>query len=358
MNKKIKIGLITVAVLLMGWFAPIPDFVAYKIGMDGSYKESTVGIAAIKPFQYYRYEILESISSTKKLQSLYLNHSSPAVKCYAFKALLNKTGIDHFELLKIGMADEREIPTHRGCFFGSSKVGDILINEAREHLKSKDARVLDSLILYSPNGLDEKKSLLIRIEPKEKYYPQILNLAKNPSHPEAIVALSRFQKLKDTNIINLANSNSSNLYYYLLAIQHFPLPSFEMDLLDIQEQSLSESIWLPPIETMTLYQSLIRINSPVIKDHLLSVIIAHDTLSNLDSHLDGLSSSNMDETLGILELSDSLRKLKSNMYYHNEAIYRALTEFENPYYQELLPQVRIEDWQKREFQREIEWSKE
>ena len=148
MKKRYKTLIFGLLIFLLIWFIPIPDFIAFKIGLNNSVLGSGVGIAGVKPAQYRRFEMLKAVSSTKKLEKLYKFHPDPAVKCYAFWALTERDKINYFELIKYGLQDDRTITTGFGCILSKSTVADFIINNSRGLLSKQDSLVLDSLILY------------------------------------------------------------------------------------------------------------------------------------------------------------------------------------------------------------------
>jgi len=365
MKKKFKLTQICLAALLLLFFAPIPDYIALKIGLNETYMGRSVGYGAYTPIQYYRYKMLDMSASTPKLKSLYRKHKSPAVKCYSYRALLNRTGIDHFELLKEGMLDERKVVTQSGCIVMGAKVGDILIEQT--YPSSNDSMLIDSILLYSKVKLKSKSDLLMRMKPKLKDYNRIRELASDRNFPEAIVALSKYQLLKDTTIIKWANKDSVNLYYFLIAVKNFPIESFKDDIVEIQQKNLQDSLDLSYTETRSLYKALVRYNTPEIGAKLQHVVNTYDTLRSVNHglHLDSIKISKYKDYIfkaelakDYWELNDFLQRYKWIIEKHCENIFLALTHFKNPYYEDVLSKIKIEDWRKEEIIESAEWRKE
>jgi len=128
MKKRYKIFITVLLIILLIWFIPIPGFIAFKIGLNNSVMDSSVGALGIKPVQYRRYELLKASSGTKRLKRFYKYHTSPVVKCYSFWALSERDSINRFELIKSGLSDDRSISTMFGCFVSESTVADFIIN--------------------------------------------------------------------------------------------------------------------------------------------------------------------------------------------------------------------------------------
>lgn len=248
-------------------FLPIPDFIAAKIAWNGQYEHSVIGFTNTPSIQYQRYIILNKISSDEKLISLYLNHKNTAVKCYAFKALLHRN-IDHINLLKQGIFDEREISIQFADLVWSNKIGDLLISEYKEQLNKNISVVIDSILLYSNTQLSYKNHILENKVIDKKHYAQVLKLVKNNSTPSALVALAKFQKFKDTIFINQVKHDTLNWNSYFQAISNFPLKNFENSLISIHDYYLTN----PSQTIFSLYEAMVSIESTNIQNQLKKVL--------------------------------------------------------------------------------------
>lgn len=339
----------------MIWFIPIPSFIAFKIGLSNSVMGSGVGIAGIKPAQYRRFEMLKTISSTKRLHRFFKYHPSPAVKCYAFWALSERYGINHFDLIKSGISDDRSISTMFGCIVGKSTVADFIINNSSGLLSKQDSLVLDSLILFSNKNLESQRFLLMSIEPNPNYYDQIKKLTKNDNIPTAIIGLAKFQKNSDIDLIRTELADSlKDPYYPLLAVKSFPHYSFVPDLLRLQDKKIRKTRGINHIGVRALYKALVRLESEEVEKKLEWVIDLDNEIRYLDSLPDSIKVMSAfekeifnikpDSTFYVLENGFG----KENEYtVHNHLSAFRLALFEYPYskYQDMTKKMHFENYE-------------
>lgn len=402
-KKRYKIGvLLFILSFVFSFFLPFSDFIANKIALEGSYQGHSVGFTGSMPMQYVRYVILKKFSDTNKLKDLYINHNSPAVKCYAFRALLNRN-VNHLQLLEKGLNDEREIITQFGCIASSSLVGDLLIAEYKEQISDTLHPMIDSLLLYSNIQLNYKNRLLKNKKLPEKYYNQVLKLVKSGNTSSALVALAKYQKSKDTVFIKQALKDTIHWNNYFQAIGHFPLKTFERDLITIHEQHLNGKLFLNYWSTELLYEAIISIKSDNIKKQLQKVIYLDNYKKRLHYKLDSLNNlgyklkKNVSITSEIdtIQLFDTCSKSQElildksivleiekfvskkvlnkttqisdlNSYFeenshnndlsrHKKSMYKALKKAKNDYYNDILSLVNLDELTKKEIETMIEF---
>jgi len=253
---------------------PIPDLIAFKIGLNNSVDGETVGFVGFKSSQYKKFEILKVVSSTEKLIALFKKHPREAVRCYSFWALTErKETINFIELLKIGLTDDRIVHVQHGDIGINMTVADFLILQAHGVINKNDSLMLDSLILFSDKNLSSKHYLLMKIKPKKNYYKRISSLALNQKNITAIIALAKFQKIHDIDLIfNQLKDTLIDPYYSLLAIKYMPNDTFANLLIQIQQKDLLSKERYSNVSITDLYKALVRIENIQIKNGLESFV--------------------------------------------------------------------------------------
>lgn len=353
-RRKYKILLIGIFVLILIWIIPIPSFIAFKIGLGKSIKGEAVSITGHKPAQYKRFEMLKSVSSTNTLKRLFKSHPSVAVKCYSYWALTERNdNVNYLELLKSNLTDNRKIETMFGCFISSTTVADFLISQSYNVISKRDSIALDSLILYSKNGLESKYRLLMNIPPMEKYYDEINKLAKERSEKTAIIALAKYQKHEDIDLINEELSkNLNDPFYILLAIKNFPDKAFIPGLIKIQNKLLINSDGVNHGAITNLYRTLVRYDNEIIQEHLEKIIEIDNEIQKLKSRPDSIKAISKFE-IELLNLkADSgnyIFKYDYDMnddytiHFHVRSLQLALLEFPNSKYKYLEERMNLEE---------------
>lgn len=356
MKRRYKILIIGVIALLLIWFIPIPGFLAFKIALGNSVKGSAVSITGHKPLQYRQFELLKSVSSTNALIRLYRNHPNASVKCYSFWALTERQdGINHFELLKHGITDTRKVKTMFGCFISSTTVADFLISTSYEVISRKDSITLDSLILYSDLDLRSKNTLLRTLEPDEKDYNRILELANNGLTPEAIITLAKYQNKENISFIKeeLADINKDP-YYSLLAIKYFPDSYFIPELINAQKRLLDKSNGVNHIAIRALYKSLVRYDNKQIKQILEKIVEIDNDIQKIKSLPDSIKAISKFEKHHFNLENDSIYFVFDHDYdmnddytihVHVEYLKLALLDFPNSTFKYLEEKIKLEDFE-------------
>ncbi|WP_346883965.1 hypothetical protein [uncultured Algibacter sp.] len=188
-----------------------------------------VGEAGTKPKQWDNFTDLKKNATEQELLLL-TEHPNPVVKCYAFDLLVKQRNKNSFNILKDNLRDTTSVSTQYGCIGSMTRVNDYFIESMlrpysdNEYLTESDKKTLDSLILFTPNLISNNKNrLLERIEPKEKYYDRIRELAINENN-SAIIAISKYLKTSDIELINslLKNEDTDIQFYGLKAVKNFP----------------------------------------------------------------------------------------------------------------------------------------
>lgn len=193
-----------------------------------------VGIAGERPKQWDRYEALHSKATDKELLAL-TNDTNAVVRCYAFQAFVTRNKTDIFPIVVQHLSDTTTVHTLFGCLGGSQKAGDFFLetitetrgNDNFQRLTEKQRAIVDSLLLFD-NGsrLKARDELLAEIEPLEKYYKRIRQLATEENNKMAFVALSKFKKQEDKSLIKQLLKDTDSQTYGFSAVVNFPDRSF------------------------------------------------------------------------------------------------------------------------------------
>lgn len=203
--------------------------IVLKIAEINEVMGSHVGYAATRPEQYDNFiELKEKATSTELIELL--NHPNPTVRSYAFWALADNHSIDLLPIVISHISDIEEVETLFGCIGGNKKVGDFMVDIARESkkLSPKQLAELDNILIYTPNNLRARDNAIKRSETIESLYPRIRELVIKDKNNSALVALAKYQKEQDIDLIldfKDEKSNAGNGYIYL-AISNFPHPDF------------------------------------------------------------------------------------------------------------------------------------
>ena len=205
-----------------------------------------VGIAAERPMQWDRYEVLRSKGTDKELLTL-TNDTNAVVRCYAFQALAARRTTDLFSIVVQHLSDTAAVYTLYGCLGGSQKAGDFfleIITEIRgngkfHQLNEAQKATIDSLLLFdSDNKLDARDKMLSEIEPIEKYYTRIRQIATEENNKVAVVALSKYRKQQDKPLIEQFLKDPNSQRYGFAAVRNFPDASF----FPVLQQALSNDV--------------------------------------------------------------------------------------------------------------------
>jgi hypothetical protein len=122
-----------------------------------------------------------------------------------------------------------------GCLGGSQKAGDFFLeiiteirgNDKFHQLNEKQKATIDSLLLFdSGNKLEARDKLLSEIEPIEKYYTRIRQIATKENNKVAVVALSKYRKPQDKPLIEQLLKDPNSQSYGFAAVRNFPDASF------------------------------------------------------------------------------------------------------------------------------------
>ncbi|WP_346861717.1 hypothetical protein [uncultured Draconibacterium sp.] len=238
----------------------VDSIIAFK-----TFTGEKIGLLHYTSPQYKNFEKFEKLASTKEL-SILLNHPNGIIRCYSFWAISNRDSIDIFDILKKHISDNELIKTLHFDMFGVELVSDIFINIATDDYPAKGGyklndyqlNILDSLLLYRQNiHTWHKNKLLERIKPNEKHYERIKEIAYKEENVDGLVALAKYQKDIDKELIKSYIFSRKNLYHTLLAIREFPDQEFYPFLIQIHDEQIQKGSIQEPILEI-LYQALAR----------------------------------------------------------------------------------------------------
>nr|GFC11001.1 hypothetical protein [Tanacetum cinerariifolium] len=196
-----------------------------KIAADNMLKSAGVGYGGVRTDQWERYETLNKDATDVELEIL-SNNSNAVVRCYSFQALASRRP-NVFSIILQHLTDTTKVNTFMGCIISSEKVGDYFIDVGCYKLTENQRTALDSILITdSTIKVDRKNQLLAAIKPDPKFYQHIRQQAE-AGNPQATLALARFGKESDINIIEKLFSGSKiNSYYAIYSTREFPSSTF------------------------------------------------------------------------------------------------------------------------------------
>jgi hypothetical protein len=140
----------------------------------------------------------------------------PVLRAIALNEMLNRETFNAFDIVMDNLDDTAEIKTDEGEFgIGYRKVADYVLESGKwKNIESKN-KTIDKLILTN-NYLNSAYYLVEKLEPQEKYYASIKNMAKrNVAFNEleyCLYGLAKYRKNEDTAILKkLLDENYYNL---------------------------------------------------------------------------------------------------------------------------------------------------
>ena len=199
----------------------------------------------IRPIQYDNFEKLKEIACKEELIEL-TNHSNGVVQCYAFWALSYDSSVDLFPIVFNHINDTKLVNTQFDCFGGQEMVGDFFISVAE--FDSIQRAKLDSILIYSDSKLYARSNAIYRAKPIESLYTKVRELFIKDNDQSALVALAKYRKTEDIQLILNNRAEDDENFYTYKAIQEFPhedfIPLLEQDLIKILDKTAhSIALW-------------------------------------------------------------------------------------------------------------------
>jgi len=209
-----------------------------KLREARSYDDEAVGIAGIKSATWIAFEVFRDGAPSKRLVEL-TEDDNAVVRCYAVRALVAKRfDVDLFAILRNHLGDEAEVDTFQGCIMSKRRVGDVMIDAARELLpKNKLHELHSALALNTKSVLDERPRSL-RTEPFDRSMAPALRKLAAGGDTAALVALARLTEAEDAPLIVSALRGDAEVAFRaidaLLAAELFPHPSIRARLVELK----------------------------------------------------------------------------------------------------------------------------
>lgn len=141
-----------------------------------------------------------------------LESEIPLLRVIAYRTLIKRKNNDYFKILLGHLNDTAKVPWSEGDLQGETMVSDLLISEAitiGKLTQSKKNTLVDS-VLTKHLYLESSKSMMIEMNPQEKYYSLIKKQTITVKHPDLsdeckkltfTYSLSKFKKEKDLEYI-------------------------------------------------------------------------------------------------------------------------------------------------------------
>lgn len=237
------------------------------------------------PSFYYTSEIDSLVKyATENDLLLLLKYDNPAIKAYAFSALVVKCFPTIFDLITINIENKQEIESHGGDIIETELLIDYFIDQVnpeyifqdkRDSLKltKHDLMVLDSLLLFKnvAKGSTYQENMLLRLQPRKEYYNRVKYLAHS-NNGAALVALSRFRNNEDLGLIKQAIFDNRNEYYSMLSIKEFPDSSLFSLLSKKHNEEIKKSSGFDYRMLKEMYQAIAEFKNDKAKELLLKTL--------------------------------------------------------------------------------------
>ncbi len=231
------------------------------------------------PYQIRRFRDLCNYATQEELVAL-TDHKSPAVRCYAFWALLEEHYPGSKEILINHLNDNEIVKTFDDEDVYQHKVGDyflkLMTNGTPAHFTKKLSdeeyeEIMQSIIADESNALSSKEEYLIKLPATEDSRTALKKFIQLTNSGKALVRLAEFQDERDLALIKkFFRESEGDNYYALQAARNFPDPSFTENLLGIHSNELTKRNNVKEIDLLILYQALVQIDDPAIKEALES----------------------------------------------------------------------------------------
>jgi hypothetical protein len=141
-------------------------------------------------------------SSTKEELLKLLDYKVPMIRILAYRAIVNRSETDFFEILKNHLSDTAKVIWwYFDDASGYFTISDLMIRKAERKLSREQKDTLIDLVLTSHNYLATASWMIKEIEPQDRYYPIIKSKASPKSdncHDLGLsVAIAKFKKKND-----------------------------------------------------------------------------------------------------------------------------------------------------------------
>lgn len=224
-----------------------------------------IGDTDIKSSQCKCLNRLTNISTSKELLDL-TKSTNTLVKCAAFQALCAKDSIEIIPVLRLHLYDTSLVSVRQGCFGWRQMTGDYFLQTFYYFLATKDSTyfvknhanlvAIDSLLFYDPKiRLAYKEGRIKGTNGDPLYYDRVRDIALNERVPVSVIALAKYKKQQDKEIIESYFANDKTLYHAIWAVREFPDPKFYPFLIKVFEEKWRHKRYSYPTWRI-LYQAL------------------------------------------------------------------------------------------------------
>ncbi len=142
------------------------------------------------------------------------NSENPVLRATAFREMLDRSSFNHFDIVMNHLNDTAIVPTNAGEFgIWYRTVSDDILEEASWETPELKNKTIER-VLTKHNYLRSAYTILLQLDPQEKYYPFIKDMAIRPRHLSdngyeldfedieyALYGLAKFKKQDDLKII-------------------------------------------------------------------------------------------------------------------------------------------------------------
>ncbi len=141
------------------------------------------------------------------------NSEHPVLRATALREMLYRKSFNHFDVVMNNLDDKAIIFASEGEFYDFRSISDDVLLNAKWKTKEDKNKTIDK-VLTQHNYLRSAYYILPQLEPQEKYYSIIKNMATNPSQlinensykfkyqEQALYALAKYKKQENIQVIN------------------------------------------------------------------------------------------------------------------------------------------------------------
>ncbi|MFX1498007.1 MAG: hypothetical protein ACFFBH_10800 [Promethearchaeota archaeon] len=276
------------------------DEIAEKIAQTDLLSDSLVTIVAEVSTNYAYFKHISKRASIEKLEEL-TEHPNYVVQCYAFAALTQRAPDRLYKIIMSKLHITKKIKTIGFDILGSVKVADFFIYEGLPFLTAEQYYNIVEEVFKHNYDLDFISNYFLELNPEEKHYDRVKKYVTEFYNPYALLALAKYQKNSDLELIKSFSHSESWEFYK--AVWIFPHPSFWNALLKNQQGGVGNTKFYP---------------------------------ANLEALYAAISTYHNNEALDVLTNTFDRIKNRDFVKYHAEAIFRAVKDFKDGFYDKLL----------------------
>jgi hypothetical protein len=296
--------------------------------------------------QYLRCEKLMEIASKEELLEL-INHPNGVVRCYAFRALSYNKSVDLFPILLNHIKDTELVNTRSFSTHSKKMVGDFFIDVVTHKHNYFDLEVtkldtvqiatLDSILIYSNSVFFAKSDAILRAKQTELLYPIMKKMFIKDNNQYALVALAKYKKQEDIQLILKSKRGDEGYSYKYKAIQEFP----HDDFFPLLEENLNKILEETPLLEKKLKKTLGKTDYNVI-DFEIFLEKEHYGI-DLEELYKAIAAYKNKKAVDLLNISSIQVKQEDVKKYHIDFVYKAIDEYKSKIYDSLLWEFWIKE---------------